>query len=61
MAFFFSTLECLTSHHKKLVEVALSLEVIEADIPEGVPGDIVRTVKENCCTLKFKSHSFEQQ
>ncbi len=24
------------------------------------PDDVVRTVKENCRTLKFKSHSFEQ-
>jgi predicted AAA+ superfamily ATPase len=40
--------------------VRVTLE-IEADIPEGAPDDVVRTVKENCRTLKFKSHSFEQQ
>jgi hypothetical protein len=39
--------------------VRVTLE-IEADIPEGAPDDVVRTVKENCHTLKFKSHSFEQ-
>jgi predicted AAA+ superfamily ATPase len=39
--------------------VRVTLE-IEADIPEGAPDDVVRTVKENCRTLKFKSHSFEQ-
>jgi hypothetical protein len=39
--------------------VRVTLE-IEADIPEGAPDDVVRTVKENCRTLKFKSQSFEQ-
>ncbi|MCJ2542490.1 Swt1 family HEPN domain-containing protein [Thermostichus vulcanus] len=39
--------------------VKITLE-IEAEIPEGVPDDVARTVMENCRTLKFKSQSFEQ-
>ncbi len=32
---------------------------IEAEVPDGVPEDVVRTVMENCRTLKFTSHEFE--
>ncbi len=39
--------------------VKITLE-IEAEIPEGVPEDVMRTVTENCRTLKFKTQSFEQ-
>jgi hypothetical protein len=34
---------------------------IEADVPDGVPDDVVRTVTENCRTLKFNTHGFEQE
>lgn len=40
-------------------KVKITLE-IEAEIPEGVPDDIARTVMENCRTLKFNNQSFEQ-
>jgi hypothetical protein len=39
-------------------DVKVTLE-IEADIPDGVPDHIERTVMENCRTLKFKNQSFE--
>ncbi|MCF2971517.1 DUF499 domain-containing protein [Synechococcus sp. Nb3U1] len=39
--------------------VKITLE-IEAEIPEGVPDDVARTVMENCRTLKFNGQSFEQ-
>jgi hypothetical protein len=38
------------------VEVTLE---IRADVPDGVPDQIVRTVTENCRTLRFRSHGFE--
>ncbi len=38
--------------------VKITLE-IEAEIPDGVPDDILRTVMENCRTLKFTRQSFE--
>lgn len=41
-------------------KVKITLE-IEAEIPEGVPDDVARTVMENCRTLKFNSQSFEQE
>ncbi|MBF2000219.1 MAG: DUF499 domain-containing protein [Synechococcales cyanobacterium M58_A2018_015] len=47
----------LTALNGATVKVTLE---IEAEIPEGVPDDIVRTVMENCRTLKFKTQSFEQ-
>ncbi|MDR7897417.1 MULTISPECIES: Swt1 family HEPN domain-containing protein [unclassified Thermosynechococcus] len=39
--------------------VKVTLE-IEAEIPRGIPEEVVRTVMENCKTLKFKNQSFEQ-
>lgn len=42
----------------KGASVKVTLE-IEADVPDGVPDDVVRTVTENCRTLKFKNQSFE--
>jgi hypothetical protein len=39
-------------------QVRVTLEV-EAEIPDGVPDHVVRTVTENCRTLKFGSHGFE--
>jgi len=38
--------------------VKITLE-IQADIPDGVPDDVARTVTENCSTLKFNAQSFE--
>jgi hypothetical protein len=37
----------------------VSLE-IEADIPQGAPEEVQRTVSENAGVLKFDSHGFEQ-
>jgi len=33
---------------------------IEADIPDGVPDDVQRVITENCQTLRFKTHGFEE-
>jgi hypothetical protein len=38
--------------------VTVTLE-IEAEIPEGAPEQVVRTVTENSRTLKFTSQGFE--
>ena len=38
--------------------VKVTLE-IDADIPQGAPDNVVRTVTENSRTLKFGSHGFE--
>ena len=40
--------------------VKVTLE-IEAEIPTGVPDNVVRTVTENSRTLKFTSHGFEKE
>lgn len=50
------------AHLSGLVEssVKVTLE-IEANVPGGVPENIVRTVTENGRTLKFSSHGFEQE
>ena len=49
------------SHLAGLVgsKVRVTLE-IEADVPDGVPDHVVRTVTENCRTLRFGSHGFEE-
>ena len=41
-------------------QVSVTLE-IAIRVPGGIPGDLVRVVKENCHTLKFKTHGFEQE
>ena len=40
-------------------EVSVTME-IHVNIPDGISDQIVRTVTENCKTLKFKSHGFDQ-
>lgn len=40
------------------VEVTLE---IDAQIPEGAPEHVVRTVTENARTLRFKSQGFEEE
>jgi hypothetical protein len=51
----------IVQHLVKLsqAEVEVHLE-IQARIPDGAPDDIVRAVTENCRTLKFTSHGFEE-
>lgn len=41
-------------------KVKVTLE-IEAEIPAGTSEQVVRTVTENCRTLKFDSHGFEKE
>jgi hypothetical protein len=40
-------------------EVTVTLE-IDARLPDGAPDNVVRTVTENCRTLKFTSQGFEE-
>ena len=40
--------------------VQVTLEIY-ADRAEGLQENIVRTVTENCHTLKFKEHGFEKE
>ncbi len=52
--------EAIVQHLTALLgsEVKVRVEV-EADVPSGVPDDVVRTVTENARTLHFRSHEFE--
>lgn len=34
---------------------------ISVEVPDGIPDRIVRDVTENCRTLKFQSHGFEEE
>jgi hypothetical protein len=40
-------------------KVKVTIE-IEAELPSGAPESVVRTVTENCRTLKFDSQGFEE-
>jgi hypothetical protein len=40
-------------------DVKVTLEV-HADIPGGVSPEMVRTITENCRTLRFDPHGFEE-
>jgi len=50
----------VVQHRSRLLDakVKITLE-IEADMPSGAPENVVRTVTENCRTLKFDSQGFE--
>jgi hypothetical protein len=54
--------EAVVQHLNGLVgaNVELTLDV-QADMPDGAPDDVVRTVTENARTLKFRSHGFERE
>jgi hypothetical protein len=54
--------EEVISHLTGLVgsKVKVTLE-IEAEVPDGAPDTVVRTVTENARTLKFTSHGFEKE
>ena len=41
-------------------DVIVTLE-IQANVPAGAPDNVVRTVTENCRTLKFSDHGFEKE
>jgi hypothetical protein len=49
------------SHLTALVgsRVTVTLEV-QAEVQQGVPEKVVRTVTENCRTLKFQDQGFEE-
>ncbi len=50
------------THLVALVDAKVSVRLeIDADIPNGAPDQVVRTVTENSRTLKFSSHGFERE
>lgn len=50
------------SHLSGLVGATVRVTMdIEAEIPEGAPDNVVRTVTENCMTLRFDSQGFEEE
>ena len=50
------------SHLSTLSGARLKVSVeIEAEIPDGAPEDVQRTVSENAGVLKFDSHGFERE
>ncbi len=51
-------LQHLTSLIGSKVKVTLE---IEAEVTEGIPDNVIRTVSENCQTLKFTSQGFEDE
>ena len=54
--------EAIVQHLSALMgsDVTVRLE-IEANVPNGVPDDVVRTVSENARTLKFSDQGFEDE
>ena len=53
--------EEVVAHLSGLVgaEVTVTLE-IEVEVPDGTPGNVVRTVTENSRALKFESHGLKE-
>ena len=51
--------EEVIAHLSSLIGADITVRLdIEASIPPGVPDNVVRTVTENCRTLKFTSQGF---
>jgi hypothetical protein len=51
----------VVQHLAGLLDAKVKITVeIEADMPSGAPENVVRTVTENCRTLKFDSQGFEE-
>ena len=57
-----SGVEEVVQHLTSIVdaEVSVTLE-IQAYVPEGASPEIVRTITENCRTLRFTDHGFEEE
>ncbi|MDP2822278.1 MAG: hypothetical protein Q8O52_06320, partial [Sulfuritalea sp.] len=54
--------EEVISHLAGLVGATVTVTIeIEAEIPDGAPDNVVRTVTENSRTLKFTSQGFEEE
>lgn len=53
--------ESVVAHLSTLAgaRVTVTLE-IQAELPDGAPDHVVRTVSENCRTLRFRGHGFEE-
>ena len=50
----------VVQHLAGLLDAKVTITVeIEAEIPSGAPDNVVRTVTENCRTLKFDNSGFE--
>jgi acetylornithine deacetylase/succinyl-diaminopimelate desuccinylase-like protein len=54
--------EEIVQHLSSIVgaDVEVTLE-IQAHIPDGASPELVRTITENCRTLKFDDHGFEEE
>jgi hypothetical protein len=51
----------VVQHLTSLLDANVSVTIeINADVPSGTPDNVVRTVTENCRTLKFQSAGFEE-
>jgi hypothetical protein len=52
----------VVQHLAGLLDAKVTITVeIEAEIPSGAPDNLVRTVTENCRTLKFENQGFEER
>jgi len=53
--------ENIVPHLSSLVGAKVTITIdIQAELPDGAPDNVVRTVTENARTLKFKSSGFEE-
>ena len=51
----------VVAHLAGLLDAKVNITIeIDANIPSGAPDNVVRTVTENCRTLKFDSSGFEE-
>jgi hypothetical protein len=54
--------EAIVQHLAGLVEAEVEITIeVNAKVPGGVPDNVVRTVTENCRTLKFKQYGFDEE
>ena len=54
--------EEVLAHLAALVGARLHISLeIDAEVPKGIPENVIRTVGENARTLKFKTQDFEEE
>jgi hypothetical protein len=52
----------VVQHLTKLPGATVEVTIeIQSQIPNGAPDDVVRTISENCRTLKFRNFDFEEE
>ena len=55
-------MEEVVEHRTSLARAGITITLeIQTTLPDTASSDVVRTVTENCCSLRFESYGFEEK